>query len=279
MSGEWYKLESEPSYVTGGTSSFMPIDTAPDNNITTQSTTAINNIQKRDLKIRSYDVYGVLDVEITAGIAYTKVDFSSNNLGKIYDNQKLRLSLPDGSNSITLVSSGDNLTTSDEVNVDSFTPLITFPVGSILTPMITDLTNVIVSSDNLALGVTSTRVYIKADQFKAWTSSSIQSYSRDLLGSIQPSAYATRTKVFASTFIPAGYKITSFDVHSSQNRSIEGLTSRVISDTTTSIGTGSANTPVPATWTAIEAEYFIISYEIGASTDEIYGATLIIEKV
>lgn len=279
MSGEWYKLESEPSFVTGETSSFIPIDSDPDNNITNQSTTAINNIQKRDLNIRSYDVYGVLDVEITAGIAYTKVDFSSNNLGKIYDNQKLRLSLPDGSNSITLVSSGDNLTTSDEVNVDSFTALITFPVGSILTPMITDLTNVIISSDNLALGVTSTRVYIKSDQFKAWTSSSIQSYSRDKLGSVQPSAYASRTKVFASTFIPAGYKITSFDVHSSQNRSIEGLTSRVINDSTSSIGTGSANTPVIATWTAVNGDYFIISYEIGASSDEIYGATLIIEKV
>jgi len=163
--------------------------------------------------------------------------------------------------------------------VDSFVPLFNFSKGSSVVPSVGSAITQASSAVNLALGVTSTNLYIKPDEFKTWTSSTIQSYSRDKLGSIQPSAYASRTKVFASTFIPAGYKITSFDVHSSQNRSIEGLTSRVISDTTTSIGTGSANTPVLNTWTAIEAEYFIISYEIGASSDEIYGATLIIEKV
>ena len=130
------------------------------------------------------------------------------------------------------------------------------------------------------LGVTTTNIYIKSDQFKTWSSSSIQTYSRDLLGSVQPSSYASRTKVYASTFIPSGYKVTAFNVHSSQNRSIQAYTSRVIDDGTTLRGSGSANTlQIITAWTAVDGQYFTITYEIGASTDEIYGATIDIIKI
>tara|TARA_R100001377_G_scaffold80161_1_gene58835 strand:- start:5789 stop:8755 length:2967 start_codon:yes stop_codon:yes gene_type:complete len=162
--------------------------------------------------------------------------------------------------------------------VDSFTPRHNFSKGSYIVPSVRSAVE-FGADDNLALGVTSTKVYIKSDQFKTWNSSSIQSYSRDNLGSIQPSSYASRTKVYASTFIPSGYKVTAFDVHSSQNRSIQGLTSRVTSDSITLIATGSANTLVPATWNAVDGDYFIITYEIGANTDEIYGATIDILKI
>ena len=278
LSGEWYLLKSDPTYVTGGESSFMPIDSNPYTNASEMKFRSINNIQKRDKKYRSFDVYGVLDTDIVAGININKVEFAANSAAKIYDNQKLRLSYPDGSSSITIVSDGDNLTTSDQVNIDIIAPLIDYPAGCILSPMITDLSNVITAGSNtpnLALGVTTTKIYIKPDQFKTWTSSSIQSYTRDTLGSVQPSAYASRTKVFASTFVPAGYKVTGFQVFSSQNRAIQALSSRVSSDNIGSLGTGTANTfQLITAWNSVNGDYFILTYEIGASTDEIYGAEL-----
>ena len=133
---------------------------------------------------------------------------------------------------------------------------------------------------NLALGVTTSRIYIKPDQFKTWSSDSIQSYSRDTLGSVQPSAYSTRTKVYASTFVPAGYKVTGFEVFSSQNRSIQALSSRISNDSIGSLGTGTANTfQLITAWNSVDGDYFILTYEIGASTDEIYGAELHIESI
>tara|TARA_R100001244_G_scaffold11860_2_gene14035 strand:+ start:9767 stop:12718 length:2952 start_codon:yes stop_codon:yes gene_type:complete len=136
------------------------------------------------------------------------------------------------------------------------------------------------NTPNLYRGVTTSKIYIKADQFKTWSDSSIQSYSRDLLGSIQPTVYVYRAKVYASTFVPIGYEVTAFNIYSSQNRSMEAYTGRTTSDSTTSRGSGTANTlQVITAWPSVEGEYFTLNYEIGASTDEIYGAVLDIQTV
>jgi hypothetical protein len=127
---------------------------------------------------------------------------------------------------------------------------------------------------SLSLGITSSKIYIKPDQFKAWSDSALQSYSRDTLGSVQPSAYVSRARVFASSFVPSGYRVEGFNIYSSMNRLAKGYTSTVTSDNITLRGSGNANTPVGIlpVWNSIEGSYFTLTYEIGASTDEIYGA-------
>jgi hypothetical protein len=80
--------------------------------------------------------------------------------------------------------------------------------------------------------------------------------------------------------VPSGYKVTGFEVFSSQNRAIQALSSRVSNDSIGSIGTGTANTfQLITAWNSVDGDYFILTYEIGANTDEIYGAELHIETI
>lgn len=280
MSGEWYKLESEIEYVTGGISSFKPIDSDPTNSENEQISRTINNIHSRDTAYRDFDVYGVLDTELEEGVSADKVEFAVNSLGKIYDNQRLRLSLPDGSNSIVVISDGDNLTTSDQVNIDAFTPLITYPVGSLLSAMVTDLSNVITGSDNLTPGVNETTIYIQPQRFDVSNDNNMTLYSRKDMGSIQGTE-SSRIEIYASTFIPAGYQVEAVDVWSNQNRDFDIKESAVDVNTTTSIQSGGVcnttlflTTPLAAT----DGKYLIITYYPRSTTDEIYGAKITIDK-
>ena len=160
--------------------------------------------------------------------------------------------------------------------------MVTYPIGSILAIAEFDLTNVITGGvTNLYRGITTTAIYIAPNEFNVTTTSSVVMYTRDNIGSVQPSSYINRSKAYATSFIPLGYRVTAVDVDSSQNRNITVLTGRWGNDTTTSQGTGTANTTLTlsSAWTSVEGDYIIISYEFGASTDEIYGAKITIDSV
>lgn len=275
MSGEWYKVES-------GTT-VTPDDPTE---IYTQSERALSfdSSIKRNIRLslsdRENNSYGTIFTAASINVAQTKVTLTSASKGKIYDNQKVLLCYPDGSNPIVLTADGDSSTSDTEIDLDGWTPEIEYPKGCFLLPLPYDLTNVI-TGENLYRGVTTTAIYVKSTDFHITTSPSVIMYTRDSTGSVQPSSYVSRSKVFATTYIPEGYKVTDVDVYSSQNRDIEVLTGRTNSDSTTSQGTGTANTTltlIPA-WTSVEGEYLIISYEFGASTDEIWGAKITIDSV
>jgi len=184
-------------------------------------------------------------------------------------------------------SSGNGLqlaTTADVVKGDtaipvSFTSTIGYEIGSKIMLAAYDLPNHSGGGENLALGVTSTNIYIMPSEFKTWNKTSLTTYTRDIMGSTQSSAYSSRTKVYSTTFIPEGYGVVSFDVYSNQNRQIDSYNSSITSDSISTLATGYANTTVSSVWTSVLGKYFIISYEIGASTDEIYGAKLTIIKL
>ena len=106
-------------------------------------------------------------------------------------------------------------------------------------------------------------------------------YTRDDLGSIQGTEY-DRKIIYATTFIPLGYKVTTVDIYSSANRTIEIKTSRVTSDNKASRGTGTSNTTMILSgtgWTSVEGDYVILIYNPGATSDEIYGAKITIEAI
>ena len=247
---------------TGGAGSFM---ISPPN-----VTTEIANIDSIT-KLSAIDGVLVGDgATTTISIDALDVDLNDNFLLYLVDKT--------GSKTQGIKLNGSAAKGATSIVVDSFIPRFNFSYGSYIVPSVKSA--MLQAPDNLALGVTNSRIYIKPDQFKTWTSSSIQSYTRDSLGSVQPSAYASRTKVFASTFVPAGYKVTGFEVFSSQNRSIQALSSRVSSDNIGSLGTGTANTfQLITAWNSVNGDYFILTYEIGASSDEIYGAELHIELI
>lgn len=325
MSGEWYKVNSQESYITwpepaptefiGTTTGVAPTKIYNEIAIATANT---------NTKKFADEAYGVLDADLTTATSVIKLELSANNQGKIYDNQKMRLSFPDGSNATILTSDGDNLTSSDQINIDSFTPRMTYPSGSIITPLPYDLTNVItgggtpggsskevqfndggvfgaeatfeydkttnfLTADNIEgqhygdnIGVVNgTTIHLSPTDFQVTTTTGVVMYTRDHLGSVQPSSYVSRSKVYASTYIPEGYKVTDVDVYSSANRDIEVFTSRTISDATTSRGTGISNTTLtlaPA-WDCVVGDYIIIYFEFGASSDKIYGSKITIAKI
>ena len=104
-------------------------------------------------------------------------------------------------------------------------------------------------------------------------------YSRDDLGSIQGTEY-DRKLIYATTFIPLGYKIKAVDIYASANESIEIKTCRVADDYTTSRGTGTSNTQlITSAWASVEGYYVILIYGPGATSDEIYGAKITIEAI
>tara|TARA_R110002020_G_scaffold81777_4_gene202843 strand:- start:1097 stop:4417 length:3321 start_codon:yes stop_codon:yes gene_type:complete len=277
LSGEWYKVKSVTTNITEETTSDGPdpqTPTTPSGDLVSQGTL----VGKQMLYNNSY---GQTNAPLTNGSTYNKVNFGSTIRGTIKDNQKLLFTYPDGTNPLVLTADGGNSTSESGIDVDSFTLKISYPIGSILSPLLYDFTNVITPTPNLYEGITTTAIYIASNEFVVTTTSSVIMYTRDNIGSVQPSSYVNRSKAYATSFIPLGYKVTDVDVYSSVNGNIGVLTGRHTDDTTTSKGTGTANTTftLSSPWTSVEGDYLIISFEFGASTDEIYGAKITISSV
>jgi len=275
MSGEWFKLTND----TTSTETEEPI--GPKQKIQSViNEEYISQLDNSEKIISEQNSLGLTSTSIEPQVLIDKVTLSSANKGKVYNGQKLLLKPRSSNNYLVVVVDGNQASGSVDIDIQNITPDVTIPIGSHLSVINYDLSNVIKPLENLYLGVTTTKIHIKPDGFNSWNSSSIQSYSRDNLGSIQPSAYASRTKVYYSTFIPLGYKVTRFSVYSSVNRPIAALTCRTTDDTTTVRGTGTSNTPQLITaWPSVDGEYFIVSYEIGASSDEIYGGLIEMELI
>ena len=277
LSGEWFRVNSissnfqDQEYYSG--SRYVP-NTSP----LQQSTILQNFVERQMLNNNSY---GSTTADINTGTLTTKITFGSVSKGKIYNGQKLLFTYPDKSNPLLLTALGDSTTSDTEIDVTSFTPSILYPAGSILSPLLYDLTNVITGSPNLYKGVTTTTIYIAPTDFRITTHSNVIMYTRDNIGSVQPSTYVNRSKAYVSSFIPTGYKVISVDVFASQNRAIRVLTGGTDTDSTTSQATGTANTTLTlgTSWTSVLGAYLIISFEFGASTDEIYGARITIQEV
>ena len=229
------------------------------------------------------NLVGIISENVVNGVSINKVD-TNPLICKVYDNQRLYLCDTQFRAVTELTVDGTQAKGATELSFDNITPGLKYLTGCYIMLIANDLTNVITAgtaTPNLYKGITETAIYIKAQDFNLWNKTGYNSYTRDDLGSVQPSGYATRTEVYASTYVPIGYKVTAVDVYSSQNRTLATFTARTISDVTTAQGTGTANTTLTLAtpWTSVLGDYFIISYEIGASTDEIYGAKLTIIAV
>ena len=142
MSGEWYKIDDGEEYVTSSTPVFIginnPISQNP-TNVLDQAVSATSNIIQSDFGI---DNIGVIDTAIPSNTSDDKVQIDGTTSAKVYDNQELVLSYPDGSNAIVLKSRSESNKGATQVLLDTFTTNIIYPIGSILRPLKSDLTNV-----------------------------------------------------------------------------------------------------------------------------------------
>jgi len=277
LTGEWFKISdlATSPIVVEDTTAWDPVDIdliddggKPANNSDIITNTILNNS------------IGVTSTAITHQTAYTKINFGTTIKGKVYDNQKLILTYPDGSKPLILTANGGNAVTETGVDVDSFTAKESYPIGSILSYLVYDFTNVITGAPNLYKGVTTTAIYIRPDEFVVTSSTSFSMYSRDEMASVQPTSYVARSHVYATSFVPLNYKVTAVDIYMDQNRGFTIFEGTTGGSGTSSIDTGTANTTLTlsSAYTSVEGKYLILEINFG-STDKIYGAKLTIEAV
>jgi len=139
LTGEWYKVNSITTNIIEENTPNGPTPQPPIGGIE-QIVNQQNLVGRQMIDNNSY---GEIASAINNGTTDTKVTLSGNTKGKIYSGQKLVLTYPDGSNPTTLTASGDSTTSDTVISLASFTTKITYPQGSILSPLTYDLTNVI----------------------------------------------------------------------------------------------------------------------------------------
>ena len=148
LSGEWFEVNSITTNITGGTTPDGPSPQPPIDDID-EIVYQQNTAGRQMLNNNSY---GKLASALTNGTTDTKVTLSTNSKGKIYSGQKLILTYPDGSNPLILTASADSTTSDTQIDLASFTLSITYPIGSILSPLVFDLTNVITGGGGTPAG-------------------------------------------------------------------------------------------------------------------------------
>ena len=145
MSGEWYNVGrgAETTIIVDDTpesKSLILPNTQTPSNIINQNVLQTSSIYDSNL---ASDNYGITDTIIDSGFAIDKFEIDGLTSAKIYDNQKLRLSYPDGTNSVIVTSRSEIATGVTQILVDSFIPNLIYPIGSVISCVNSDLTNVI----------------------------------------------------------------------------------------------------------------------------------------
>lgn len=139
MSGEWFAVSQSNNTITAGD----PIPTSTNIAAGKAAQEVVNTYIGDDKTMFDNNSYGTISTSLPSNTQDTKITLSSNTKGKIYNNQKLVLTYPDKSHPLILTAASDINTGSSVISLDPFTPNRIYPVGSILSPLIFDFTNVI----------------------------------------------------------------------------------------------------------------------------------------
>ena len=284
VSGSWYKIEATSEVITiEEEETFEPPMPDPPNppnphdptgvaagikiiNKTYQLNYNLNNIVKQNS-------IGVVGTEMS-GTGVTQVAIINDARGKLYDNQKLLLTLADGSEPVVLTKDGASTTSDKLLDVDSFNPSVVYPVGSVLSMLEYDLLN-----HTSPTVIYSTAIYLTPLDFTQVSAASTNVYTRTEGGSSILSS--NTSKAYAKIQIPIGYKATLIDFYASGNVDFNVYQCDYTSDSSTLLEAGTTNTQVvfsPTQPTGIEGKYCSVEYDPSSTTDEIYGVKITIEQ-
>ena len=273
MKGEWFKINHSIDYTTSEEDIAAKSQTLPKLNETQG-----NRLSYIESSVTNENALGILVSSIDAGTSFDKFNIDGVSLGRVYDNQKLIIRNPYNGEYVIATVNGSQAAGVSSIDIDASIPNIGFPIGSTISVLTYDLSNVIPESTtpNLYKGVTESAIYIRPDEFSTFNKVDYTIYAGSNLGHIKPSTYTSGTYIYATAFVPTGYRVMSVDVYSSVNRTINFFTSSVTIGSRTTQDSGTSNTTATLTtpWISVLGDYFIIRYSIGASTDEIYGAKL-----
>ena len=285
-SGSWVKLDitSSPSY-TDTTDEFTdpygdegdPIaPPPPPNNF---SVAGKANIFNSNLS----NVVGSVTTAITGGAATDKI-FITAATCVLKDDQKLLLTYPDGTHPLVIKIDGGESLDSTDINIDSVTPAITYPIGSQLVLRANDFNNLIFNDDGNLIGtnlgvIYNLEMYLTPLDFKISSGYRNPPYTDDDGATLRPSS--SGVNYYATFQVPIGYKATKVDLKCSSNDTFEVLFGAYDTDGTSSAGTGTTNTELTLTsaFNGAVGRYAIIKFDPSATTDEIYGCKITLERV
>ena len=138
MSGEWYKVTEDNNFTDqeeDGIPSWKSLSEVNQGSIDSLGLIGVN--------ISTANAIGTATAEIPTNQIIDKFNFSGTSSCKVYDNQKLIIrSLYDSYYMIVTVD-GDQAAGVSSINIDDITTTNAFPIGSILSILTNDLTNVI----------------------------------------------------------------------------------------------------------------------------------------
>ena len=126
-------------------------------------------------------------------------------------------------------------------------------------------------------------LFLNPSDFNLSSNSNVNIYSRDKGGSVVSSAYDSRSDdTMAFVNLPVGYKIRDLIVHSNVNITFVLEYGNYNNDTITGIesgGTTNSTLTLSSPETIDERRYYIIRVEYTATSDEIWGGRITLEKV
>ena len=267
MSGEWYKIDDGEEYVTSSTPVFIginnPISQNP-TNVLDQAVSATTNIIQSDFGI---DNIGVIDTAIPSNTSADKVQIDGTTSGKVYDNQELVLSYPDGSNPIVLKSRSESNKGATQVLLDTFKTGMIYPVGSILRPLKSDLTNV--KAENV-LDVKTAHYHHSSPDNDYYIPISGATTAE---GTLSTSSYHLMFTVPYNGFVKS---IVNHNVQTSNKQSLitfhkAGSTTTIGDTITTSIYTTKFEVDCPSNWTFNKGD--VISFG-RVDTGQVFGVSM-----
>ena len=138
MSGEWFKVNDYTSSIDEDTEMEPEVESESSSNKV--SVTKLNLIEQN---VSLENAITDIDVEIDLNTSINKINCSSVSRGKVYNNQKLILRSPNNFEYLVVTVSQDTAIGASAINITPITTTSIFPIGSTLSVLTYDLSNVI----------------------------------------------------------------------------------------------------------------------------------------
>ena len=273
MSGEWYKI-SDSASITIEEVEVKLFSPASDTQVNRNNLEFLSNTNKLNV---SSDSLAVTSAAIVAANATTSISIGSSLKSDVAENQKLKLTYPDGSNGITVTVTDGYNDSATSLDVSSFDSVIDYPIGSILSAVpyeAVSLMNRLTTSGNASfrsVGVNNIQeINFLPQDFNFSSSESAYISSIDIGGSAKISDH--QAQMLAQKLVSKGKTITKVNVFGSANFSFRVYEGFIFNDTSTLVGTGTVNTELDITdIVGTSRNYITIEIQVSSDTNEVYG--------
>ena len=197
MKGEWFKADSSGS-ITDNDEQIEP----KSRSLSDSNETQVNRLGGIESSLTKENAIGLLVSNIDPGVSFDKFNIDGVSLCKVYDNQKLIIRNPYNEEYVIATVNGTQASGVSYINIDASVPNIGFPIGSTLSVLTYDLSNVITGGSSTASPQTD-KIYITSAQYQALGSSAITLVSAQGSGKviipISTYIYARRTTTETSS--------------------------------------------------------------------------------